>query len=65
MKQVFIKIIDLIDVPALLGISALLAQLKDLLGVIALILTGSYTIWKWRKEIKEAKIKNNESNNNN
>lgn len=63
MKQIFIRIIDLIDVPALLGISALLAQLKDILGVAMLLLTGSYTIWKWRKELKESKIKKDESNN--
>lgn len=64
MKQTFMKIVDLVDVPALLGISALLAQLKDLLGILALILTASYTIWKWTKEYKEAKIKKNESNTN-
>ncbi len=61
MKQTFIKIVDLIDVPALLGISALLAQLKDVLGIIALLLTCSYTIWKWTKEIKESKIKKDDN----
>lgn len=56
-QQKLHKLIDLIDVPSMLGISALLAEIKDVLGILALILTGSYTIWKWRKELKDSKNK--------
>ncbi len=51
------KLIDLIDVPMLLLGSYTIGQWKDFAGLIGIIITVSYTIWKWRKEWKEAKIK--------
>ena len=55
--QKFNKIIDLIDSPLMLLGSYTLAQIKDILGIIGIIVTVTYTIWKWRKEWKENKIK--------
>lgn len=51
------KLIDLIDVPMLLLGSYTIGQWKDFAGLIGIIITVSYTMWKWRKEWKEAKIK--------
>lgn len=62
--QKFNKLIDLIDVPSMLGFSALLAEIKDVLGILGLTITISYTAWKWRKELKESKARKNESNIN-
>lgn len=57
LHQKLTKIIDLIDSPLMLLGSFTLAQYKDLLGVIGLLITIAYTLWKWRKEWKEIKIK--------
>jgi len=54
--QKFIKLIDLIDSPLMFIGSYHLAQIKDFLGALGLIVTISYTLWKWRKEWKELKI---------
>ena len=43
------KLIDLIDVPMLLLGSYTIGQWKDFAGLIGIIITVSYTIWKWRK----------------
>lgn len=53
-----IKLLDLIDVPAMFLGSYTLAQYKDVLGTIGIIITISYTLWKWRKEWLEARLKN-------
>ena len=55
--QKLTKLIDLIDSPLMLIGSFHLALIKDFLGVIALSVTIAYTLWKWRKEWKEIKIK--------
>lgn len=47
------KFIDLTDSILMLIGSYTLAQIKDILGIIGLIVTMSYTIWKWRKEFKK------------
>ncbi len=57
LHQKFIKLIDLIDSPLMLFGSYTLAQYKDFLGIIGLGITIAYTLWKWRKEWKEIKIK--------
>lgn len=56
LQQKIHKLIDLIDVPMLLLGSYTIGQWKDLAGCIGIIVTVSYTIWKWRKEWKETKI---------
>lgn len=56
-QQKLHKLIDLIDVPSMLGVSAILAEIKDILGILGLTITISYTIWKWRKELKDVKNK--------
>ena len=57
LHQKFIKLIDLIDSPLMLFGSYTLSQYKDFLGIIGLGITIAYTLWKWRKELKESKIK--------
>ena len=57
LHQKFIKLIDLIDSSLMLIGSYHLAQYKDFLGIIGLGITIAYTLWKWRKEWKEIKIK--------
>ena len=57
LHQKFIKLIDLIDSPLMLFGSYTLSQYKDFLGIIGLGITIAYTLWKWRKEWKEIKIK--------
>lgn len=51
------KLIDLIDVPLMLLGSYTIGQWKDFAGLIGIIVTVSYTVWKWRKELKDSKIK--------
>lgn len=51
------KLLDLIDVPLMTIGSYTLSQYKDLLGVIGIIITTVYTIWKWRREWIESKLK--------
>ena len=53
--QKFNKIIDLIDSPLMLLGSYTLAQIKDILGIIGIVVTVLYTLWKWRKEFKETR----------
>ncbi len=57
LHQKFIKLIDLIDSPLMLIGSYHLAQIKDFLGILGLGITIAYTLWKWRKEWKELRIK--------
>jgi hypothetical protein len=52
-----IKTLDLFDSSLMLLGSYHLAQIKDFLGIIGLGITITYTLWKWRKEWKELKIK--------
>jgi hypothetical protein len=53
--QKFNKLIDLIDSPLMLLGSYTLAQIKDILGIIGIVVTVMYTLWKWNKEFKESK----------
>jgi NADH:ubiquinone oxidoreductase subunit 4 (subunit M) len=53
--QKFNKIIDLIDSPLMLLGSYTLAQIKDILGIIGIVVTVMYTLWKWRREFKESR----------
>lgn len=53
LHQKFIKLIDLFDSALMLLGSYTLGQYKDFLGVLGIIVTIGYTIWKWRKEYKE------------
>jgi hypothetical protein len=53
-----IKLLDLTDVPLMFLGSYTLAQYKDLLGVLGIIITVSYTLWKWRKEWLESRLRN-------
>ena len=55
--QKLIKLLDLIDVPLMLFGSYTIGQWKDFAGFIGIIITVSYTLWKWRKEWLETKIK--------
>lgn len=57
LQQKIHKLIDLIDVPLMLLGSYTIGQWKDFAGLIGIIVTVSYTVWKWRKELKESKIK--------
>jgi len=57
LQQKIHKLIDLIDVPLMLLGSYIIGQWKDFAGLIGIIVTVSYTVWKWRKELKESKIK--------
>ena len=57
LHQKFNKIIDLFDSPLMLLGSYTLGQYKDFLGTIGIIITIVYTIWKWRKEYLEARLK--------
>ena len=57
LQQKIHKLIDLIDVPLMLLGSYTIGQWKDLAGLIGIGVTVAYTIWKWRKEWKEVKIK--------
>lgn len=57
LQQKIHKLIDLIDVPLMLLGSYTIGQWKDFAGLIGIIVTVSYTVWKWRKELKEVKIK--------
>jgi len=52
-----IKTLDLFDSALMLFGSYHLAQIKDFLGIVGLGITITYTIWKWRKEWKELRIK--------
>ena len=49
------KLIDLIDSPMLLLGSYTLSQYKDILGIIATIITVLYTLYKWRSEYLKSK----------
>jgi len=49
------KFLDLFDSALMCIGSYTLAQYKDILGIIGLIITICYTIWKWQKEYKEDK----------
>ena len=51
------RLLDLIDVPLMTIGSFTLSQYKDALGVIGITITTVYTIWKWRREWLETKIK--------
>lgn len=51
------KTLDLFDSALMLLGSFTLAQYKDFLGILGLGITIAYTLWKWRKEWKELKIK--------
>jgi hypothetical protein len=53
--QKFNKLIDLIDSPLMLLGSYTLAQIKDILGIIGIVVTVMYTLWKWNKEFKESR----------
>lgn len=57
LNQKIHKLIDLIDVPLMLLGSYTIGQWKDFAGLVGIIVTVSYTLWKWRKEWKEIKIK--------
>jgi len=57
LQQKIHKLIDLIDVPLMLLGSYTIGQWKDLAGLIGIGVTVAYTIWKWRKELKDSKIK--------
>ena len=57
LQQKIHKLIDLIDVPLMLLGSYTIGQWKDFAGLIGIIVTVSYTVWKWRKELKDSKIK--------
>jgi len=57
LHQKLLKALDLFDSALMLLGSYTLGQWKDFAGLIGIIITVSYTIWKWRKEWKEAKIK--------
>lgn len=57
LQQKIHKLIDLIDVPLMLLGSYTIGQWKDFAGLIGIIVTVSYTVWKWRKEFKDSKIK--------
>ena len=51
------RFLDLFDVPIAFIATVTLLSIKEILGIIAAIITISYTIWKWIKEIRESKIK--------
>ena len=53
--QKFNKIIDLTDSSLMLLGSYTIAQYKDILGIIGIVITVMYTLWKWNKEFKESK----------
>ncbi len=53
--QKFNKLIDLTDSSLMLLGSYTLAQYKDILGIIGIVITVMYTLWKWNKEFKESK----------
>ena len=55
--QKLLKALDLFDSPLMLLGSYHLAQIKDFLGIVGLGITIAYTLWKWKKEWKEIKIK--------
>ena len=55
LQQKIHKLIDLIDVPLMLLGSYTIGQWKDFAGLIGIIVTVSYTVWKWRKEWLEVK----------
>jgi len=57
LQQKIHKLIDLIDVPLMLLGSYTIGQWKDFAGLVGIIVTVSYTVWKWTKELKESKIK--------
>lgn len=50
--QHFKRLLDLIDSPLMLLGSFTLSQFKDILGIVGLIITVAYTLWKWNKELK-------------
>ena len=51
------RLLDLIDVPLMTIGSYTLSQYKDIFGILGIAITVAYTIWKWRKEWLETKIK--------
>jgi hypothetical protein len=55
--QKLLKALDLFDSALMLLGSYTIGQWKDFAGFIGIIITVSYTMLKWRKEWKEAKIK--------
>ena len=57
LHQKLLKALDLFDSALMLLGSYTLGQWKDFAGLIGIIITVSYTVWKWRKEWKEIKIK--------
>jgi hypothetical protein len=52
-----IKLLDLIDSPLMLLGSYKLGLYKDFLGILGIAITVAYTIWKWRREWLETKLK--------
>lgn len=57
LHQKLIKALDLFDSALMLLGSYTLGQYKDFLGILGIVVTVVYTLWKWRKEFKESKIK--------
>ncbi len=55
--QKLTRLLDLLDVPLMTIGSYTLAQYKDAFGIIGIGITVAYTIWKWRKEWLESKLK--------
>ena len=53
--QKLIKVLDLFDSALMLLGSYTLGQYKDFLGILGIIITCGYTLWKWRKEWLEVK----------
>jgi len=51
--QKLLKALDLFDSALMLLGSYTLAQYEDFLGILGIIVTVGYTVWKWRKEYKE------------
>lgn len=58
-----ISIIDVIKFTSLqvgvVTVAFTLSDLKDILGIISILLAISYGIWKWRQDVKAKKKKNN------
>ena len=50
---VFGKIFDLVDVPAAFVASVAIANIHQILGIIAFCCSIGYTLWKWTSELKE------------
>ena len=57
LHQKLIKLLDLLDVPLMTIGSYTLSQYKDIFGIIGISITVAYTIWKWRREWLDSKLK--------